>query len=210
MSLKMLDFSVAEEGKFFDSSSWADSPTDTEVEDNVSLPADVHSLPTTGLRGFLTRINWIFPILSGCIFLATQLGLILYWVNVADETTAYATMHKGQTVPYLSDIGANEMKPLFITGFTRSALFFSLGLTIDRWAVALSLPKSSITKWQRVRSIMMVVVVWVGSAFLVVMTCLDTSGTRGIHTIFLFVFFFKYAGLAVTFCVEMLRHGEYP
>lgn len=81
----------------------------------------------------------------------------------------------GQTVPYLSDIGANEMKPLFIAGFTMSAIFFSLGLTIDRWAVALSLPRSAITRWQRVRSISMVVTVWLGSAFLVMMTALDST-----------------------------------
>lgn len=152
----------------------------------------------------------IFPIISGLLFLSTQLGLIFYWVVASHKTTTYPTMHAGQTVPYLSDIGANQMKPLFISGFSLSAIFFSLGLTVDRWAIALSLPRSSISKWQRMRSILMVVFVWLGSAFLVMMTALDSGSTRSIHIIFLFVFFFKYAGLAVTFCWELRSHGEYP
>lgn len=115
-------------------------------------------------------------------------------------------MHAGQRVPYLSDIGANEMKPLFMTGFTLSAIFFSLGLTVDRWVVALSL--DYITRWQRVRSSLMIICVWLGSAFLVLMTAYDTTGTHWIHIIFLAVFFFKYAGLASTFCWELYHYGE--
>lgn len=147
-----------------------------------------------------------FPVLCGFTFLATQLGLILQWVMVTHKTTSYATMHAGQKVPYLSDIGANEMKPLFMAGFALSAIFFSLGLTVDRWVVALSL--DFITRWQRVRSSSMIVCVWLGSAFLVLMTAYDTTGTHWIHIIFLAVFFFKYAGLASTFCWELFYHGQ--
>jgi len=45
----------------------------------------------------------------------------------------YASMHPHQTIAYISDIGAEGLKPLFIAGCVVTTIYLDLSFASERW-----------------------------------------------------------------------------
>ncbi|KAK6354355.1 hypothetical protein TWF730_008763 [Orbilia blumenaviensis] len=139
----------------------------------------------TGVRRYL---SWYwFPIIGSIVWIATLLSLLITWI--ADGSPYYESMDpSGQTIAYISDIGADYLKPLFITGCSITSVCFVLSLFGARWLRHRGriLPNTSTT--QRVFSIVAIVGAIIGSVGLILLAIFDTRRYTTLHRVFLTVF----------------------
>ncbi|KAK6064018.1 Frag1/DRAM/Sfk1 family protein [Seiridium cupressi] len=75
---------------------------------------------------------WWFPIISGLMWLATLLGLLLHWI-IDTHRIHYSSMGDTQHIAYISDVGAAELKPFFVVGCVITTIFLDLSFATDRW-----------------------------------------------------------------------------
>ena len=98
----------------------------------LSLNIDNQAGGSKSISDILTVLSsQVFPIISGVVWLATLLGLLIYW-NVDAGRVHYSTMTEDQSIAYISDIAADYLKPLFITGCVITTIFLDLSFGSDR------------------------------------------------------------------------------
>lgn len=73
---------------------------------------------------------WI-PVVASIVWLGTILALLITWL--AQHRPHYVSMSPGQKIAYISDVGADVLKPLFIVGCVITAVGFCMSLMIERW-----------------------------------------------------------------------------
>ncbi|KAK6497793.1 hypothetical protein TWF481_012196 [Arthrobotrys musiformis] len=132
-------------------------------------------------------ISWYwFPTIGSVVWIGTLLGLLITWT--ADGSPIYESMSSGQTIAYISDIGADYLKPLFITGSSITSVCFVLSLFGARWLRHRGriLPNTSMT--QRVFSVISIIGAVVGSVGLILLAIFDTRRHTTLHRTFLAVF----------------------
>ena len=81
---------------------------------------------------FLTHYHRYYiciPIFTAFVWLSTLLAMLITWF--ATGRPHYDTMDG--SVPYISDIGADILKPLFVVGCSITGVGFFLCLVIERW-----------------------------------------------------------------------------
>ena len=71
---------------------------------------------------------WI-PILTAFVWVGTLLAMLITWL--AQGRPKYVSMDGN--IAYISDIGADILKPLFITGCSITGVGFVLILVVERW-----------------------------------------------------------------------------
>jgi uncharacterized protein (DUF2062 family) len=71
---------------------------------------------------------WI-PILAAFVWEGTLLAMLITWL--AQGQPMYSSMEGN--IAYISDIGADILKPLFIVGCCITAVGFVLTLVVERW-----------------------------------------------------------------------------
>lgn len=71
---------------------------------------------------------WI-PILTAFVWEGTLLAMLITWL--AQGRPKYVSMEGN--IAYISDIGADILKPLFIVGCSITAVGFFLTLVVERW-----------------------------------------------------------------------------
>ena len=67
----------------------------------------------------------MLPVVSGVVWLAMLLTMLLYWI-IHTHSEAYPSFRRNQSIAYISDVGAFQLKPLFIAGCVITAVFFNL------------------------------------------------------------------------------------
>jgi hypothetical protein len=73
-----------------------------------------------------------FPAISSLLGITTLLGMLLHWIINTDRTI-YVSIHTIQTIAFISNIAADDLKPLFITSSIVSSLLFSISFTYFRY-----------------------------------------------------------------------------
>ncbi|KAI5862810.1 hypothetical protein GGS23DRAFT_68549 [Durotheca rogersii] len=156
---------------------------------------------------------WVFPVVSGLMWLATLLGLLLYWV-VNTDRVIYASMQDGQTFAYISDIGASELKPLFVTGCIITALFLDLSFVSDRLLRHRGRLVPNTSPGEKVLGSLAIVFAIIGTIGLTCLSGFDTLRYQDLHNIFLLLFIAGYLLSAIFICWEYQRlgkkHREHP
>ncbi|KAG8731239.1 hypothetical protein FRC12_019816 [Ceratobasidium sp. 428] len=71
---------------------------------------------------------WMFPLASAFMWCSTLLAMIITWA--ATGRPIYPS--EDGTIPYISDIGASYLKPLFVTGSVITGLGFFLAVLSER------------------------------------------------------------------------------
>ncbi|KAK6510942.1 hypothetical protein TWF506_010031 [Arthrobotrys conoides] len=141
-----------------------------------------------GIRSIRGYISWYwFPTIGSIVWIATLLGLLITWIS--DGSPYYDSMDpSGQTIAYISDIGADYLKPLFITGSSITSVCFVLSLLGARWLRHRGriLPNTSMA--QRVLSIISIVGAAIGGVGLILLAVFDTRRYVTLHRVFLAVF----------------------
>ncbi|KAF4221169.1 hypothetical protein CNMCM5878_009966 [Aspergillus fumigatiaffinis] len=150
---------------------------------------------------------WIFPVISACMWLAMLLAMLGNWAVLGTPT--YPSMEAGQTIAYISDVGAQGLKPLFITGSVITVVFLDLSFVSERWlrhSGQLVPNRGWFDKFCAVASIFFAVA---GALGLILLSCYDTLRHPHYHDGFLVMFIVGYLVSAVLICIEYLWLGVF-
>ncbi|CAI7655351.1 unnamed protein product [Penicillium viridicatum] len=150
---------------------------------------------------------WIFPVISGCMWIATLVAMLSTWA--ADGKPIYTTMSEGLTIPYISHIGAEGLKPLFIAGSVVTVVFMDLGLLSERWlrhAGQLARNKGRFDKTCAIGSIFFSIA---GALGLILLSIFDTKHHNNLHNGFLGMFIASYVVCAILVCLEYIQIGRF-
>lgn len=151
---------------------------------------------------------WAFPVISSLMWIGTLLGLLLHWI-VDTHKKVYPSMadNPGQTVAYISDVGAFEMKHLFIAGAVITTVFFDLGFLSDRWLRHRGRLVPNSTRGEKILSGLTILFAVIGTAGLILLSIFDTFRHPTLHDIFLLLFIAGYVISAIFICWEYQRLG---
>ncbi|KAI1776083.1 Frag1/DRAM/Sfk1 family-domain-containing protein [Hypoxylon cercidicola] len=150
---------------------------------------------------------WIFPLVSGLMWLSTLLGLLLYWI-VDAHRVHYASMGDAQTIAYISDVGASKLKPLFVTGCIITTIFLDLSFGADRLLRHRGRLVPNTSTGEKVLSGLTIFFAIVGTVGLTCLSGFDTLRYPRLHDIFLLLFIVGYLLSAIFICWEYQRLGR--
>jgi len=106
------------------------------------------------------------------------------------------------TIPFISDIGADILKPLFIAICSVTAVSFVLSLIIERWLRHNGRLHPNMRRREKVFSILAIVGSLIGGAGLILLSIFDTKRHMKAHRAFLLVFIVGVALSAIFTCLE--------
>lgn len=150
---------------------------------------------------------WVFPVISGLCWLGMLLGLLIHW-NV-DGRPHYPSMDPNQTIAYISDVGAESLKPLFIAGSCVTTIFLDISFLSERWLRHRGRLAANISMTEKVLSGLSMVFALVGTAGLILLSIFDTLRHPTLHDIFLLLFVVGYVVSAIFICWEYQRLGTH-
>ncbi|CAF9915803.1 hypothetical protein IMSHALPRED_002704 [Imshaugia aleurites] len=172
---------------------------------------------------------WILPLVSACTWLAMLLVMLIVWE--LEGHPHYASMSANQHIAYISDIGAQGLKPLFIAGCVVTTVFLDLSFASERWLrhtgrlaknlgtaekVLSGLSSTPPPIHPRERSphhpplltpTIPVVFAIAGTCGLILLSIFDTLHHPHLHDAFLLLFIAGYVISAVFICAEYQRLG---
>lgn len=152
-----------------------------------------------------TDPQWL-PVFSGFVWLGTLLGMLLYWI-VGIDSRRYPAIDDNMSLAYISDIGAYEMKPLFIAGSVVTTVTFDLSFLAERWLrhKGRLVPNQSLG--EKILMGLTIFFALVGTVGLILLSVFDTVRHSTLHNIFLLLFIAGYLLSAVFICWEYQRLG---
>ncbi len=125
------------------------------------------------------------------MWLATLLGLLLYWV-INTGMVHYDSMQEGQNIAYISDVGASTLKPLFVTGCIITTIFLDLSFAADRWLRHRGRLVPNVSASEKILFGLGIVAAIVGTIGLTCLSGFDTAHYPKLHDIFLVLFIGMY------------------
>ncbi|RQM07540.1 hypothetical protein DH86_00002841, partial [Scytalidium sp. 3C] len=146
---------------------------------------------------------WIFPVIASLCWLGTLLGLLIHW-NVIGQPH-YPSMDPTQSIAYISDVGAQELKPLFIAGSAVTTVAVEIGFFADRWLRHRGRLARNLTLLEKVLSGLSMVFAIIGAAGLILLSIFDTWRHPRLHDVFLLLFIVGYVVSAIFICWEYQR-----
>ncbi|KXJ93147.1 Frag1/DRAM/Sfk1 family-domain-containing protein [Microdochium bolleyi] len=156
---------------------------------------------------------WIFPVISAIFWLATLLGLLLYWIVTTSRAILPSmnpeSVQAGWFIPYISNIGATTtMKPWFVVGSIMTTIFLDIGFFMDRYLRHKGRLVPNVSLSEKVLSGLCMVFAVVGTVGLSCLAGFDTYHYPQLHDIFLVCFIGGYWFSAVFICAEYQRLGK--
>lgn len=91
-------------------------------------------------------------------------------------------------IAYISDVGADILKPLFITGSSITAVCFVASLTIERWLRHRGRLLPNMRRREKVMSSLAIASSVLGGAGVILLSVFDTKRHMRLHRVFLLVF----------------------
>jgi len=148
---------------------------------------------------------WVVPIFAAVVWAACLIAMFVYWA--ATGKPHYSTMSQGQHIPYISDIGAETLKPMFIAMSAVSVVSFDFAFLFERYLRHQGKLARNTSNWQKVYSACATIAAIVGAAGLILLTIFDTKRHHTLHDVFLCVFIGGYIISAIFICWEYQRLG---
>ncbi|KPI45972.1 Protein SFK1 [Cyphellophora attinorum] len=156
----------------------------------------------------------ILPMIAALDWVGMLLGMLLWWVcNGAPILPAMhedPNAHPGaqrQTIAYISDIGATELKPLFISMSSVMAVTLNLSFLAERWLRHNGKLAPNTSRVQKALSITSIFFAMAGGAGIILLSIFDTYHHPTLHDVFLGVFIIGYVISAICLCAEYQRLG---
>lgn len=119
----------------------------------------------------------------------------------------YASMGDTQTIAYISDVGAQGLKPLFIAGSVVTTIFLDLSFLSERWLRHRGRLARNQTMTEKVLSWLSMAFALLGTVGLICLSIFDTLRHPTLHDLFLLFFIGGYVISAVFICWEYQRLG---
>jgi len=148
---------------------------------------------------------WFFPVISGCVWVGTLIALLVVW-NVEGQPH-YASMDPTQHIAYISDVGAQGLKPLFIAGSCVTTILLDLAFVSERWLRHKGRLAKNTTIAEKVLSGFSILFALIGTAGLILLSIFDTLRYPRLHDVFLLLFIAGYIISAIFICAEYQRLG---
>jgi len=133
------------------------------------------------------------------------LGLLIHWTSTGEPH--YASMDDGQAIAYISDVGAQSLKPLFIAGSCVTTVFLDLSSLSERWLRHRGRLAANLTVTEKVLSGLSLAFAILGTAGLILLSIFDILHHPTLHDIFLLLFIVGYVVSAIFICWEYQRLG---
>ena len=131
--------------------------------------------------------------------------MLIYWL--ANGSPHYVSMEPIQNIAYISDVGATELKPLFIAGSVVTTLFLDASFAADRWLRHKGTLVPNTTRLEKILSALAILAAVFGTVGLICLSIFDTVHYPKTHDIFLAVFIVGYVVSAIFLCAEYQRLG---
>ncbi|CAI7623499.1 unnamed protein product [Penicillium crustosum] len=148
---------------------------------------------------------WMFPLVSACMWVAMLIAMLVTWVK--DGRPHYASMDDGQTIAYISDVGAQGLKPLFVAGSAVTVVFLDLAFLSERWLRHSNQLASNKGRLDKACAILSIFFAIAGAAGLILLSVFDTLRHPKLHDGFIGLFIAGYVVSAILVCIEYLRIG---
>ncbi|MCJ1294760.1 hypothetical protein MMC34_006318 [Xylographa carneopallida] len=148
---------------------------------------------------------FFFPLISAGTWLGMLLAMLIVWIT--EGSPHYASMDSGQSIAYISDIGAQGLKPLFITGCCVTTIFLDLAFVSERWLRHSGRLERNTTRAEKVLSVLAIIFAIAGTAGLILLSIFDTLRHPHLHDGFLLLFIAGYIISAIFLCAEYQRLG---
>jgi len=149
---------------------------------------------------------WILPLVAGVFWSGMLATFMIYWQTTGQPH--YSSMDSAQNIPYISDIGAFRLKPLFITGAAVTTICVDLSLISERWLRHRGQLARNFTHTEKGLSIASIVCGVIGGLGLLFLSIFDTADYGTVHNIGLFVFMAGYIASATCSCWEYQSLGS--
>lgn len=133
------------------------------------------------------------------------IAMLVTW-NVQGKPQ-YASFDSGQTIAYISDVGAEGLKPLFIAGCVITTIFLDLSFLAERWLRHRGRLVRNTTTSEKVLSSLSIAFAIVGTVGLICLSIFDTLRHPSLHDLFLLLFIAGYIISAILLCWEYQRLG---
>lgn len=135
------------------------------------------------------------------------LGLLLHWI-VDKDRVRYPSMRAD--IAFISNIGAHELKPLFIAGSVTTTLSLDCAFVAERWLRHAGRLVPNTSSGEKALAILTIIFALVGTAGLILLSIFDTWRHKDLHNIFLLLFIAGYLFSAIFTCWEYQRLGISP
>jgi len=112
---------------------------------------------------------------------------------LAKGSPHYVSMEQGQTIAYISDIGATNLQPLFIAGSAVSVVVFDVCFVSERWLRHKGRLAHNTSITQKILSGFACAFAIIGAIGLILLTILDTVDHPTAHDICLVIFMYVHA-----------------
>lgn len=119
----------------------------------------------------------------------------------------YPSMDPKQKIAYISDVGAQGLKPLFIAGSVVMTVFLDLSLVAERWLRHRGRLARNVTTIEKVLTTLSMLSALAGTVGLISLSIEDTLRHPRLHDKFLIVFIVGYVLSAIFICAEYQRLG---
>ncbi|PHH64916.1 hypothetical protein CDD81_3773 [Ophiocordyceps australis] len=155
-------------------------------------------------RGFISY--WLIPLFSSLVWLGMLLGMLLHWI-IDTHRRHYPSMNANASIAYISNVGAHELKPLFIAGSVVTTLTLDASFLAERWLRHRRRLVPNTSVGEKVLAILCIAFAVVGTVGLIILSIFDTWRHHRVHNIFLFFFIAGYIISAIFACWEYQRLG---
>lgn len=132
------------------------------------------------------------------MWFSTLLSMLITWL--ATGRPHYVSMDG--SIAYISDIGADILKPLFIAGCTITAICFFLSLCVERGLRHAGRLMPHMRTRERIFGHLAMFGSFVGSCGLILLSIFDTKRHTSLHRVFLLVFMLGVAISAIFTVIE--------
>jgi Frag1/DRAM/Sfk1 family len=133
------------------------------------------------------------------------LGLLIHWTTTGKPH--YPSMAPNASIAYISDVGAQSLKPLFIAGSVVTTIFLDASFISERYLRHAGSLVPNTSAFQKTMSGLSMAFAALGTAGLILLSIFDTLRHPTLHDIFLLLFMVGYIFSAVFICVEYQRLG---
>ncbi|KAJ5861132.1 uncharacterized protein N7529_008442 [Penicillium soppii] len=144
----------------------------------------------------LSHPSWVFPTVAASTWLAMLLAMLGHWTMIGEPR--YGLMKPGQNIPFISDIGAQELKPLFMIGCITTVILLNLSF------YQFVQNKGYISKICTHGSFLFTII---GSIGLIMLSVLDNIAHHFMHDVCVTIFIVGYLVSAALMCLDYIYLG---
>jgi hypothetical protein len=141
----------------------------------------------------------LIPLFGAFIWFGTLWSLLGTWLGQGKPK--YVSQEG--SIAYISDVGADILKPLFIAGSAVTAVCFVLSLTLERWLRHRGRLLPNMRTREKVMSSLAILSSIAGGAGLILLTVFDTKRYSTLHRCFLLLFMLGVALSAIFTVAEV-------